>query len=128
MLEQKWGRVVAITSVYAQISAGKPWFNVAKVAQRTLIQNLARTKEFSRNGITFNSIAPGAIYIPDTGWATMKSDNPNEFDKFQESLPLGRLGLPEEVAKLVGFICSPGASYVNGSSIVADGGESCEFN
>jgi NAD(P)-dependent dehydrogenase (short-subunit alcohol dehydrogenase family) len=58
----------------------------------------------------------------------MKSDNPNEFDKFQESLPLGRLGLPEEVAKLVGFICSPGASYVNGSSIVADGGESCEFN
>ena len=128
MLEQKWGRVVAITSVYAQISAGKPWFNVAKVAQRTLVQNLARTKEFARSGITFNSVAPGAIYIPDTGWAALKSDAPNEYKLFEESLPFGRLGLPEEVAKVVGFICTPSAAYLNGSTIVVDGGESCEFN
>lgn len=128
MLEQNWGRVVAITSVYAQISAGKPWFNVAKVAQRTLIQNLARTQEFARRGVTFNSVAPGAIFIPDTGWAALKSDSPDEFNAFEDSLPLGRLGRPEEVAKVVGFLCSPGAAFVNGSTVVVDGGESSEFN
>lgn len=128
MLSRNWGRIVAITSIYAQISGGKPWFNVAKVAQRTVIQNLARTKEFVRNGVTFNSVAPGAIFIPDTGWAVMKSDNPSEFTAFEESLPLGRMGHPEEVAKVVGFICSPSAALLNGSTIVVDGGESCEFN
>lgn len=128
MLSRKWGRIVAITSIYAQISGGKPWFNVAKVAQRTVVQNLARTREFARNGVTFNSVAPGAIFIPDTGWAEMKSDAPSEFASFEDSLPLGRMGRPEEVAEVVGFICSPGAALLNGSTIVVDGGESCEFN
>lgn len=128
MLEKKWGRVVAITSIYAQISGGKPWFNVAKVAQRTVVQNLARTKELARNGITFNSVAPGAIFVPNTGWDALKSDSPDEYIAFEDSLPLGRLGRPEEVAKVVGFLCSPGAALVNGATVVVDGGESSEFN
>ena len=128
MLEKKWGRVVAITSIYAQISGGKPWFNVAKVAQRTVVQNLARTKEFARNGVTFNSVAPGAIFVPNTGWDALKSNSPDEYRAFEDSLPLGRLGRPEEVAKVVGFLCSPGAALVNGATVVVDGGESSEFN
>lgn len=127
MLGRGWGRVIAITSIHAEKSGGRPWFNVAKVAQRALMQNLARNSQFARSGITFNSVAPGAIFIPDTGWDDFRKNSPREFARFVESLPLGRLGNPKEVANVVGFLCSDEASLVNGASIVVDGGESCEF-
>jgi 3-oxoacyl-[acyl-carrier protein] reductase len=127
MINNKWGRVVTITSTYGNIIGGRAWFNVAKIAQTTLMKNLAKQSEFSRNGITFNCVAPGAIMIPDTGWAFMRENNHDEFLNYIEKLPLGRLGEPEEVAGLVTFLCSEKASLINGASIVVDGGESIEM-
>lgn len=127
MVERGWGRVVSITSIFAEKSGGRAWFNVAKVAQRALMTNLARSSQFARSGITFNSVAPGAILIPDTGWDELRLKKPREFANFVESLPLGRLGSPEEVASVVGFLCSYESSLVNGASIVVDGGESSEL-
>jgi 3-oxoacyl-[acyl-carrier protein] reductase len=124
MVEKKWGRVITITSIYGISIGGRPWFNVAKVSQNILMKNLARNKDLVRNGITFNSIAPGAIYIPDTGWSELKTKSPLGFQEFQESLPLGRLGTPIEVANLVSFLASDKSSLVNGASITIDGGES----
>ena len=124
MMENNWGRVITITSIYGEKIGGRPWFNVAKVAQATLMKNLARNQNYARSGITFNAIAPGSIQIPDTGWATLKDCDPPTFLKFTEDLPLGRLGTPEEVANLTVFVCSPLASYLNGASITIDGGES----
>jgi len=124
MMENNWGRVITITSIYGEKIGGRPWFNVAKVAQATLMKNLARNQNYARSGITFNAIAPGSIQIPDTGWATLKDSDPPTFLKFTEDLPLGRLGTPEEVANLTVFVCSPLASYLNGASITIDGGES----
>ena len=54
----------------------------------------------------------------------MKQDDPHAFSEFIDSLPLGRMGRPEEVAALALFVCSDQASYLNGASIVLDGGES----
>jgi 3-oxoacyl-[acyl-carrier protein] reductase len=119
-----WGRVITVTSIYGVSVGGRPWFNIAKVAQTTLTKNLARNFEFTRHGITFNSIAPGSIYIDGTGWSAMKQDDPHAFSEFIDSLPLGRMGRPEEVAALALFVCSDQASYLNGASIVLDGGES----
>lgn len=127
MVKQGWGRIVSITSIYAEQAGGRPWFNIAKVAQKVLMQNLARNPLLVRRGITFNTVAPGAIFIPDTGWDQMQISNPRGFDDFSESLPLGRLGKPEEVAGVVRFLCSEEASLVNGAAIVVDGGESIEF-
>ena len=127
MIINKWGRVVTITSTYGNMIGGKAWFNIAKIAQTALMKNLAKQSEFSRNGITFNSVAPGAIMIPDTGWAFMKENNLNEFLNYVEELPLGRLGEPHEVAELVTFLCSEKATLINGASIVVDGGESIEL-
>ena len=124
MLKKKWGRVVTITSIYGKQAGGKPWFNIAKTAQTVFMKNLAITKEYASKGITFNSVAPGPIYIPNTGWEEMKTNTPDEFEKFESSLPLGRLGTPEEVAHLVAFLCSEEASLINGASIPIDGGES----
>jgi 3-oxoacyl-[acyl-carrier protein] reductase len=128
MLEKKWGRVVTITSIYGKQAGGRPWFNVAKAAQTTLMKNLAINSEYASSNITFNSVAPGGIWIPNTGWETTRDKDPAAFRKFVESnFPRGSLGTPKEVASLVVFLCSEKASLINGASISADGGESVYF-
>ncbi len=125
MRKQKWGRVVTITSTLGREGGGRPWFNVAKTAQTALMKNLAMNGDLVRSGITFNSIAPGSIMIPDTGWEQEKKNDPQAFEKMvDEKFPLGRLGTPEEVASVVAFVCSEQASLLNGASILVDGGES----
>lgn len=124
MVEKNWGRVVTVTSIFGNIVGGRPWFNMAKVSQSILMKNLAQNKRFSGAGITFNSVAPGAVMIPDTGWTEMQKNEPEEFNAFLNSLPRGEFGTPEEVSNLVVFLCSTRASYVNGASILIDGGES----
>jgi 3-oxoacyl-[acyl-carrier protein] reductase len=128
MRKQKWGRVVTITSTYGKEGGGRPWFNMAKTAQTALMKNLATQKELVRDRITFNSIAPGCIMIPDTGWEKEQKANPLKFEeKVEHQFPLGRLGRPVEVANVVAFICSERASLVNGASIAVDGAESKSF-
>lgn len=124
MMSNDWGRVITITSIHGKEVGGKPWFNVAKTAQTTLMKNLAVNKKYASKGITFNSVAPGAIMIPNTGWEDMEKNSPEEYETFQHNLPRGTLGTPEEVANLVTFLCSDRASLINGSSILVDGGES----
>jgi 3-oxoacyl-[acyl-carrier protein] reductase len=128
MEEQQWGRVITITSIYGREAGGRPWFNVAKVSQTTLMKNLSKQPNFARNGITFNSVAPGGIMIPDTGWDKEYKADPVGFDQqVQLTHPLGRLGTPREVAAVVAFLCSEKSSLVNGASIAVDGGESYSF-
>ncbi len=124
MLEKSWGRVVTVTSIFGNTVGGRPWFNMAKVSQSILMKNLAHNKRFSSAGITFNSVAPGAVMIPDTGWTEMEKNEPEAFDNFRNSLPRGLFGSPDEVSNLVVFLCSMKASYINGASILIDGGES----
>lgn len=128
MRRQKWGRIVTITSILGIEGGGRPWFNMAKAAQTSLMKCLALNQELVRDGITFNSVAPGSIMIPDTGWSEQKIKDPLALEKLmQENWPLGRLGTPEEVANVVTFLCSEAASLVNGASIVVDGGESKRY-
>lgn len=128
MRKQKWGRVITITSTYGKEGGGRPWFNAAKAAETALMKNLALNPRLVRSGITFNSVAPGSIMIPDTGWDAEQKKNPKGFKKFlEEKFPLGRLGSPGEVASVVTFIASEKARLVNGASILVDGGESKAF-
>ncbi len=128
MRKQRWGRVVTITSVLGLEAGGRPWFNVAKTAQTALMKNLSRNKSLVRAGITFNSIAPGAIMIPGTGWEDEMKRDPEAFAKrLDDAFPMGRLGTPEEVADVVAFVCSDRARLVNGAAIAVDGGESHAF-
>lgn len=128
MRKQKWGRVVTISSIYGREGGGRPWFNMAKSAEISLMKTLAMKADLVRDGITFNSVTPGAIMIPDTGWEQEKKQHPKQFkEMLNTQFPLGRLGTPEEVASVVVFLCSERASLVNGASIAVDGGESRSF-
>ena len=125
MRKQKWGRVITITSIFGREGGGRPWFAMAKTAQTAMMKALAKKHYLSEEGITFNSVAPGAIMIPDTGWEKMLKENPKELEEFiKKELPLGRLGKPEEIGDIVAFVCSEQASLLNGASIPADGGQS----
>lgn len=128
MRKQKWGRVVTISSIVGREGGGRPWYNMAKSAEISLMKTLAMNPNLARDGITFNSVAPGAIMIPDTGWDEERKKNPEEFRKMiDKQLPLGRPGTPEEVAYMVAFICSEKASLVNGTAIPVDGAEGKSF-
>lgn len=124
MRTAKWGRVVTVASIHGIEGGGRPWFCMAKAAETALMKTLAMTKDLVRAGITFNSVAPGVIMIPDTGLAREARDDSFAFDQRKWALPMGRLGTPEEVARVIAFVCSEGASLLNGASIVVDGGES----
>jgi len=127
MRKQKWGRVVTIASIYGKEGGGRPWFNMSKSAEISLMKTLAMNPDLVRDGITFNTVAPGNIMIPDTGWEEEMKKDLEGFKRMVNLKPLGRLGTPEEVANMVVFLCSEKASLVNGACIVIDGGESHSF-
>jgi len=116
MVKNKWGRVVTISSIYGKEAGGRPWFNVAKSAEISLMKSLSQDKTFVRKNITFNTICPGHIHVEG------KAD-----EKDLEALPLGRMGTVAEVASVAVFLCSKQANLVNGACITVDGGESRSF-
>lgn len=125
MRKQKWGRVITITSIFGREGGGRPWFSMAKTAETSMMKSLSMQHYLVKDNITFNSVAPGAIMIPDTGWECEAKENPEKTEKFlKREFPMGRFGTPEEVANIVVFICSEKASLLNGASIPVDGGQS----
>lgn len=112
MLDRRWGRVVTISSIHGREYGSRPIFMAAKAAQIAYMKNLSHNKTFVRAGITFNTVCPGHVYVE----GKPRTD--------EERLPMGRMGRPEEVAKLVAFLCSQDAAWINGASITIDGGES----
>ncbi len=87
----------------------------ARAASGSLASSLAL--EWSRYGIRSVCIAPGSI-------RTEGLDNydPDDVAEWERSVPLGRLGRPEEVGALIAFLATPGGAYVTGTTIVVDGG------
>ena len=127
MCKQKWGRVVTISSVAGREAGERPWYVMAKSSEITVMKSLAMDKKLVRKGVTFNTIAPGAIMIPDTGWDAQRKKNLKNFKKTMENFPLGRPGTPEEVAQVVVFACSEKASLLNGACIPVDGSQGKSF-
>jgi len=125
MRRAKWGRVVTITSVQGREGGGRPWYGMAKTAETSLMKTLALNPDLVRDGITFNSVAPGRVLFEGSDWDVFRKEDPARFEaRMKTDLPLGRPGTPEEVANVVAFVCSEKASLVNGAAIAVDGGES----
>jgi 3-oxoacyl-[acyl-carrier protein] reductase len=110
-----WGRVVNVSSVTGPVMASRAdvTYAAAKAGMTGLIRALAVDE--ARSGITANSVAPG--------WIATGSQLESERAEGR-LVPLGRSGTADEVASAIAWLCSPGASYVTGQTIVIDGGNS----
>lgn len=115
MLRRSQGRIINISSVVGHTgNAGQIPYTMEKAAMDAMTKSLA--KELSGRNILVNSVAPGFI---DTG---MTEKLPEEIKKaIFANIPLGRIGRPEEVAEVVGFLAAKG-TYITGSVIHVNGG------
>lgn len=116
MMKARFGRIINITSVVGVTgNAGQANYAASKAGLIGLTKSIA--KEVGSRGITVNAIGPGFITTD------MTADISEEIvSKMAESIPLGRLGNPEDIAPAVVFLASEGASYITGQTLLIDGG------
>jgi 3-oxoacyl-[acyl-carrier protein] reductase len=116
MLKQKSGRIVNVASVMGIVgNAGQANYSASKGGMIALTKTTA--KELGSRGITANAVAPGFIQTAMTD--VLKEELREQMLK---QVPLARLGTPDDVAKVILFLCTDDASYVTGQVISIDGG------
>jgi 3-oxoacyl-[acyl-carrier protein] reductase len=113
MVRQRFGRIVNISSVSGLVgNRGQVNYSAAKAGLIGATKALAQ--EVAKRGVTVNAVAPGLI---DTDMMTGV-----RVEEVLSHVPMRRLGRPEEVADLVGFLCSDQAGYITGQAIGISGG------
>lgn len=126
MQKQQYGRIVNVASVGGIRGVMN---QVPYVASKHAVSGMTKNAalEYGRDGINTNAIAPGAILTPMVAEAfkQVNPDDPKAAEtEYAQRNPQKRLGQPEEVAKVVAFLLSDDATYVNGQTLAIDGGES----
>lgn len=117
MLARGTGRIISISSINGQKGQfGQANYAAAKAGIHGFTMSLAQ--EVARKGITVNTISPGYIATE------MVMAVPEEIrNQIIAQIPVGRLGKPEEIAAIVGFLSSEEASFITGANIAANGGQ-----
>ena len=116
MLKARGGRIVSISSVVGYSgNPGQTNYAAAKAGLAGFSRALAR--EIAARGITVNVVAPGFI---DTDMTRALDQQQRE--RLTETIPLGRLGQPDDIAATVAWLASPAAGYITGQTIHVNGG------
>ncbi|MGW1738985.1 3-oxoacyl-ACP reductase FabG [Nocardia sp. NPDC001965] len=122
MVEQKWGRIVNMSSTSALGNRGQVNYSAAKAGMQGFTKTLAF--ELGKYGVTANAIAPGFI-VTDMTAATAARVGV-DFEDFQKGaaaqIPVNRVGYPEDIAHTASFLASEGAGFVSGQVIYVAGG------
>jgi len=117
MIRSRWGRIINIASVWGMRGAScESVYAASKGGLILFTKSLAQ--EVGPSGITVNALAPGPI-----GTDMLAGElTAQERQDLAADIPLGRLGCPEDVAKMAVFLLSEGGNYINGQVIPVDGG------
>ena len=122
MLQHSRGNMLFISSITGLEAFGAPVdYSTAKTAVIAFAQNLARKVAPE---VRVNVIAPGNVYFPGSNWEEKMQDDPSKVeDMLQSAVPMKRFGSPEEIGDAAAFLCSPRASFITGSILRIDGGQ-----
>lgn len=116
LIKKRSGNVILISSIWGQTGAAcEVVYSTAKGAQISFVKALS--KEIALSGIRVNAIAPGAVET-----AMMSQFTEEDKQLLQYEIPMGRLGLPEEIANGVKFLLSEESSYITGQVLSINGG------
>lgn len=119
MISQKYGKIVCISSDAGRVgSSGEAVYSAAKGGIIAFSKTLAR--EMARNNINVNCVAPGPTDTP--LFAAVAAGNPKIAEGLTRSIPLRRLGRPEDIAYAVLFLASDEAAYITGQTLSVNGG------
>jgi NAD(P)-dependent dehydrogenase (short-subunit alcohol dehydrogenase family) len=118
-VEQGSGVVVNISSIRGfSPNPGRLAYCAAKAA--VLMMTRVAAGEWAPHGVRVNAVAPGVVRTP--MWEADVARGVLDESLFLERVPAGRLGVPDEIGKIVAFLCSDAASYMTGACVVVDGG------
>lgn len=117
MLEKGYGRIISIASINGEKGQiGQCNYAASKAALFGFTKSLAQ--EVARKGITVNTISPGYIETP-----MLAGVRDDVLKSIIDGIPVGRLGLPQDIAEAVSFLASPNASFITGANLDVNGGQ-----
>jgi 3-oxoacyl-[acyl-carrier protein] reductase len=122
-LEQSQGSIINIASI-SGLSAVPRTLPYAAVKAALINYTMGQGLALAPKRIRVNAIAPGSTEFPGGVWENRKTSDPELYQRTLKNIPWGRLGSPEEIAKVALFLASDLASWVTGQTIVVDGGQS----
>ncbi len=116
MVDRGWGRIVNISSVNGEKGQfGQTNYSAAKAGMHGFTMALAQ--EMAAKGVTVNTVSPGYI-----GTEMVRSIRPDVLDKIVATIPVKRLGTPEEIASMVSWVSSDEAGFATGADFSVNGG------
>jgi 3-oxoacyl-[acyl-carrier protein] reductase len=117
------GSIVCISSICGIEALGCPVpYAAAKAALESYVHNAARW--MGKHGVRINSVAPGNILFPGSVWERkLKENRAAVDDMLAREVALGKLGSPEDVARMAAWLASSLASFITGATFVVDGGQ-----
>ena len=116
MVKKRWGRIINISSAVAKMgNPGQTNYAASKAAIEGFTRSLSL--EIASRGITVNAIAPGFIKTE-----ILDSIDSIKLEEMAKNIPIGRIGEPEDISKLVSFLASDESSYITGQVLHVNGG------
>lgn len=126
MRENRWGRIVHVSSIAGAENQGPVTYCTVKAALIAYTRSLGRV--LAPDGIVVTAVLPGAVLTEKGYWDTASRERPDHVKKYlSERMALGRFGTPEEISNAIAFLCSEHASFFVGSIVPVDGGQGRTF-
>jgi len=122
MRQQKWGRIVNISSIAALENQGTIPYCSIKAALTAYTRSIGRF--VAADGVNISAVLPGAVFTRGGYWDKASKERPEHVQKYlKERMAIKRFGTLDEIGAIVAFLCSEHASFVVGSAFTVDGGQ-----